>query len=183
MSDACCPASPQSPLPSTEAATDSCCELHPPVTCGPTKCPACGALGKPVKRITLGALLKSEARPRIPRQEEFCFCRTTTCEVVYFRTNEVLFRKGDLSVLVGLKESASPDAPACYCFGWTPQKIRAEIETAGRSTAVDQIKAQVKAGNCYCEVTNPQGSCCLGNVAKAVQEATAAISVKGGEQR
>ncbi len=39
--------------------------------CGPAKCPACGALGKPAKRITLGALLKPEARPRIPLQEEF----------------------------------------------------------------------------------------------------------------
>lgn len=173
MSDACCPASPQSPLPSTEAATDSCCEFHPPVTCGPTKCPACAAPGKPVKRLTLGALLKPEARVRIPIQEEFCFCRAATCEVVYFRPNEALFRKQELSVPVGLKEPANPNAPVCYCFGWTPEKIRVEIQASGRSTVIDQIKAQVKAGNCYCEVTNPQGSCCLGNVAQAVKNAIA----------
>jgi len=168
MSEACCPTSPQSPPPRTEA--ESCCELHPPVTCGPTKCPACGALGKPVKRMTLGALLKSEARPRIPLQEEYCFCRTADCEVVYFRPNEALFRKEDLSVPVGLKEPANPNAPVCYCFGWTPQKIRQEIERTSRSTVIEQIKAQVKAGNCYCEVTNPQGSCCLGNVSQVVKE-------------
>jgi len=177
MSEACCPIPPQAPPPRTEAA--SCCELHPPVTCGPTKCPACGALGKPVKRLTVGALLKPEARVRIPMQDEFCFCRTTTCEVVYFRPNEILFRKDDLYVPVGLKEQANPNAPVCYCFGWTPQKIVGEIETTGKSTAIDRIKAQVKAGNCYCEVTNPQGACCLGNVAQAVKEAKAVLG-KGG---
>ena len=160
---------------------ESCCELHPPTTCGPTKCPECGQLGKPVKRITLGALLKPERRAQIPVQEEFCFCRGEACDVVYFRKDEVLFRKDDLTVRIGLKEPNDPPAPVCYCFGWTPRRIRAEIETTGRSSVIDQIKAQVKVGNCYCEVTNPQGSCCLGNVAKAVQHAMASISRKGGE--
>jgi len=166
MSRACCSTSKSS---TTE--TESCCELHPPSVCGPTKCPECRVLGKPVQRITLGALVRPEHRVQIPRQKEFCFCRTPTCEVVYFLPNQVVFRKTDLSAPVGLKEPRNPGAPVCYCFGWTPQKIQAEIEATGTSTVLDQIKAQVKAGNCYCEVTNPQGSCCLGNVAKAVQEA------------
>jgi hypothetical protein len=87
----------------------------------------------------------------------------------------VLFRKRDLAVRVGLKEPDDPTAPACYCFGWTPRKILEELERTGKSTVIEQIKAQVKAGNCYCEVTNPQGSCCLGNVAKAVQKATTQV--------
>lgn len=148
---------------------ESCCELHPPTTCGPAACPACGQLGKPVKRLTLEALLKSDRRPRIPAQEEFCFCRTPTCDVVYFRHGEALFRKEDLSVKVGLKEPQDPTAPVCYCFGWTPENIRAEITATGNSTVVDQIKTQVKAGHCRCEVTNPQGSCCLGNVSAVVR--------------
>lgn len=155
---------------------ERCCELHPPQRCVPTTCPACGQQGKTVGRLTLGALLQSDRRPQIPNQQEFCFCKTPTCDVVYFVSDRLLFRKGDLSVRVGLKEPNDPAAPVCYCFGWTPQKIRAEIEATGQSTAIDQIKAQVKAGNCYCEVTNPQGSCCLGNVAKAVQETTALIT-------
>lgn len=153
-------------------AEERCCEFHPPTVCGPTKCPRCGALGKPVKRITLGALVKPERKPQIPAQEEFCFCQTTTCEVVYFRDGEVLFRTHDLAIRVGLKEPDDPTVPVCYCFGWTPEKIRAEIETTGKSTAIDHIKAQVKAGNCYCEVTNPQGSCCLGNVQQVVARFT-----------
>jgi hypothetical protein len=154
---------------------EPCCEFHPPTACGPTKCPVCDTLGKPVTCITTGALLKPEARTRIPPQEEFCFCRTATCEVVYFREGEALFRKDDLAVPVGLKEPGNPTTPVCYCFGWTPQKIRAEIEATGRSTVMDQIKTQVKSGNCYCEVTNPQGSCCLGNVAAVVKAALSTV--------
>src|SRR3989338_4095391 len=156
---------------STASVTESCCELHPPQTCPPTPCPACGQQGKIVGRLTLGALLKPDRRSQMPNQQEFCFCKTPTCDVVYFLPGRPLFRKDDLAVRVGLKEPDDPTAPVCYCFGWTPQKIRAEIEATGKSTAVEQIKAQVKAGNCYCEVTNPQGSCCLGHVAQAVKTA------------
>ena len=157
---------------------ESCCELHPPIRCGPTKCPGCGALGKPVQRITLGALLKPEGRAQIPGQEEFCFCRTPTCDVAYFRPEEVLFQKEDLAVPVWQKERANPDVPVCYCFGWTLKMVRAEVEMIGRSTVIDQIRAQVKAGNCYCEVTNPQGSCCLGNVSSVVKQVLASTSQK-----
>ena len=153
-----------------DVVTETCCELHPPAKCGPTKCPSCGALGKTVQRITLGALLKPEARSHIPIHDEFCFCLTPSCDIVYFRPDEVLFRKDDLAVPVGLKEPDNPNAPVCYCFGWTPEKICAEVKTTGMNTVIDQIKAQVRAGNCYCEVTNPQGSCCLGNVSRAIHE-------------
>ena len=121
---------------------------------------------------------QAEQQPLIPKQEMFCFCRTPTCEAVYFLPDRVLFQKQDLSVPVGLKEFGNADAPVCYCFGWTPQKILAEIEATGTSSAIEQIKAQVKAGNCYCEVTNPQGACCLGNVANAIEH-TNAESSKG----
>jgi len=162
---------------------EKCCELHPPKSCSPTPCPACGQQGKTVARLTLGALLKPGRRQDIPVQDEFCFCKTPTCEVVYYLPGRVLFRKNDLSVPVGLKEPTDPTAPVCYCFGWTPQRIRAELEETSNSTAIDRIKAQVKAGNCYCEVTNPQGSCCLGNVVKVVQETMTMVGQRGGEKR
>ena len=133
--------------------------------------------------MTLGALLKPERRPHIPRQDEIGFCRTPTCEVVYFKNTHALFRTEDLSVSVGLKKPDDPTVAVCYCFGWTPQKIQEELALTGRSTVIEQIKAQVQAGNCYCEVSNPQGSCCLGNVAKAVQEAKAFATQKGGGAR
>ena len=100
----------------------------------------------------MGALLRPERRVEIPYQDEFCFCRTADRDVACFRPNEALFRKDDLTVRVHQKELDDPTVPVCYCFGWTPEKIRAEIESTGKSAAIEQIKAQVKADNCYCEV-------------------------------
>ncbi len=171
MSEECCPTGEPSGNPSAGAEVDTCCEFHPPVRRGPPKCPSCGALGRSVQRLTVGALLKPERRAQIPHQDAFWFCRTQDCDAVYFRPDEVLFRKDDLSVRVHQKEPNDQTVHVCYCFDWTPEKIRTEIERTGQSTVLDQVKAQVKADNCYCEVTNPQGSCCLGNVASVVKGA------------
>ncbi len=176
MSD---PSEPSSGSASRDTEGESCCEFHPPTKCGPTTCPSCGILARPVQRLTVGALLKPDRRAKIPHQDEFCFCRTPDCDVVYFRPDAVLFRKDDLSVRVHQKEPNDPTVHVCYCFDWTPEKIRGEIERTGKSTMLDQVKAQVKADNCYCEVTNPQGSCCLGNIAKVVSQLKAPVRKEG----
>ncbi len=96
----CCDNPKDSTKKGQESIAEPCCEFHPPQKCGPAKCPKCGELGKTVQRITLGALLKPEKRPEIPRQEEFCFCKNATCDVVYFIPERTLFRKNDLSITV-----------------------------------------------------------------------------------
>ena len=48
------------------------------------------------------------------------------------------------------------------------QSIEEEIRGTGRTTVQERIKMEVKAGTCRCEVENPQGTCCLGDVARAV---------------
>jgi hypothetical protein len=63
------------------------------------------------------------------------------------------------------------DRTVCYCFGVGESDIRRELAASGRSTAVDRITALVKSERCACEVKNPQGSCCLGNVATATKAA------------
>ena len=96
----------------------------------------------------------------------YWFCATPDCPVVYFSGDgKSVFRKPDLTVRVGIKEKEDP-IPLCYCFGWDRRRIREEIVKTGKSTAVETIAREVKAGNCFCERSNPQGSCCLGNVAK-----------------
>jgi len=100
--------------------SEACCEFHPPKGTPENRlpCPRCGTPGKPVERITLGALLKPEARPRIPSGERFWFCASPVCEVVYFDAGGAVFTKPDLSVRVGIKEPEDPK-PLCYCFGFT----------------------------------------------------------------
>jgi hypothetical protein len=61
----------------------------------------------------------------------------------------------------------------CYCFGESEASIRDEIAETGRSTAVERIRAHIAAGRCACELRNPRGACCLGDVIAAVARAEA----------
>jgi hypothetical protein len=70
---------------------------------------------------------------------------------------------------VGAKEE-SDTIPVCYCFGFTRKDIEDEIAETGRSTVADRITAEVVAGRCACEVKNPSGKCCLGNVTRIIQD-------------
>lgn len=53
---------------------------------------------------------------------------------------------------------------------------RAEIQK-GDSTAQQIIMQEVKAGRCACEVKNPAGTCCLGDVTRAAQAITAQLKI------
>lgn len=98
------------------------------------------------------------------------FCRSGDCNVVYFHPEGDCLHKPDVRVRVGLKETADP-VPLCYCFGFTLAMVHEEIRATGKCTIPQRITAEVKAGHCACEIRNPQGSCCLGNVNAAVKRA------------
>jgi hypothetical protein len=59
--------------------------------------------------------------------------------------------------------------PICYCFGFAEGDARGEIERTGSSTIPATISKLIKAGMCACEVRNPAGVCCLGEVNQTVE--------------
>ncbi len=130
-------------------------------------CPRCSTKGSSVDPITLKALLTADGLrrgvPPAPR-----FCANPNCDVVYFdNAVPIIFRENELTVPVHAKHPEDDDVPACFCFDYTPRRIRGEIERGGKNTAVSKtITAEVKAGHCACEVKNPKGVCCLGDIAK-----------------
>ncbi|MBI3949122.1 MAG: copper chaperone Copz family protein [Acidobacteria bacterium] len=128
-----------------------------------SQCRLCGQKARPVRRLTMQQLLKESALTRLA-DHSYYFCATPTCSIVYF-SNEAdsYFHKSDAKVRVGLKETEDP-VPICYCFGFTEKMILDEIEATGHTMIPDYIKAQVKAGTCACDVKNPSGQCCLGQV-------------------
>jgi len=79
-----------------------------------TDCPACEARGKPVKPVTLEALVAPGALARVGRREGWRFCPSPACEVAYFNaeTGQRVV-KSEVSVRIGAKESAPPH-PVCY---------------------------------------------------------------------
>jgi len=102
---------------------------------------------------------------------EYYFLETPACEVVYFAHDPLqYFFTSDLMVRVGSKVTEDP-VPVCYCFEKTERMVIDDVLALGRSTIFEEITAHVKANECACEVKNPAGRCCLGNITKAIQKA------------
>lgn len=90
--------------------------------------------------------------------------------MVYFADHGVQFSKDQVTVRVGFKEMVHP-IPLCYCFGWTQAELASElVQNQGGSPTAERIKKELKLGNCYCQITNPEGTCCLGNITKVTQQ-------------
>lgn len=141
-----------------------CASGTQPAVASSDACPLCGSRGVRVDPITLKALLVSDALRRgIPPAPRFC--ATPECSTVYFDSAAgVTFTEADVSVPVYSKQRNAPDVPVCYCFEITRRMVRAEAKGEGREPASRGINREVKAGHCACEVRNPKGSCCLGDV-------------------
>jgi copper chaperone CopZ len=129
-------------------------------------CPVCQTKGTKVKHITLESLLKDEPAKRIG-DEQYRFCDSIDCDIVYFGDGGNTFVKDDLTVRVGVKEHDAP-RHVCYCFDHTIEEINEEVEKTGESTVLDDIKTRMKEA-CWCETTSPKGGCCLGTVSKYVK--------------
>jgi hypothetical protein len=131
------------------------------------RCPDSGSLGKGVDRQTVKALLMEEALQRVTTGD-YRFCADADCDVVYFSADGARFATTDVRVRVWQKLPFGA-RPVCYCFGESEASIRTEIEVTGQSSAVSRIREHIAAGRCACEVRNPRGACCLGDVIAAVK--------------
>jgi hypothetical protein len=147
-----------------------CCSVKDSTVAPPVAaCPANGARSKQVDMLTVKSLVRQ--LPLEMPSTQYYFCEARDCDVVYFAfdSQAPIFRRGDLLVRVGAKEESDP-IPVCYCFGFTRRDIENEIAETGRSTVADRITAEVMTGRCACEVQNPSGKCCLGNVTRVTQD-------------
>lgn len=140
----------------------------------PGLCPLCGSKGKSVSTLTVKSLARNHAK--VPATAAFSFCRNPDCAAVYF-SNEMVLTKRDVKVRVGIKEREDP-IPLCYCFGYTRQDVRRDLQARGQTEIPARIKAEVQGGFCACEVKNPAGTCCLGDITRAVQEIRAEAPAK-----
>lgn len=45
----------------------------------------------------------------------------------------------------------------CYCFSYTDDDIREDLQRHGRSTILERITEEKKQGGCRCAEANPKG--------------------------
>lgn len=147
-----------------------CCSVNAkPAAPAMMNCPVNGVRSKQVDMLTVKSLVRQ--LPLGMPDTQYYFCEAPGCDAVYFPldTQAPLFRREDLVVRVGAKEIEDP-LLACYCFGFTRQDIWDEIRSTGKSTVAKRITAEVEAGRCACEMKNPSGKCCLGDVTRTVKD-------------
>ena len=145
----------------------SCCGSPEgiPAPVGP-RCPQSATKGFAVDLLTVKALL-GESALRAVREGPYRFCADPTCAVVYFDDNGHVFNAGDLRVPVWQKQPAGARV-ICYCFDENETSMALEFAQTGRCDASLRVRDHIAAGRCACEVRNPRGACCLGDVIKAV---------------
>lgn len=137
-------------------------------------CPESGTSSRKVQHRTVEHLVKPERTPDIAATQYY-YCAEADCPVVYFAQDGIpSFTTADIKVAVFSKDPGG-DVNACYCFDWTRNRIRNELAETGKSTAAIEIAKKVKAQLCECDVKNPKGTCCLGDVNAVVKEAKQAL--------
>lgn len=162
--------------------TESCCcppeagyavcdlpaqDFQPPARAVRT-CPECGKTGKPVQGQTVKAMLSVSLHSF--QDTKYQFCRTQTCRVVYFSTDgKQTFTVEQVRERVYQKEPEAEDVFICYCFRHTAGDLRT-ASPEERIAIVDDINTGINAAQCACDLRNPQGSCCLGNVRAMIKQ-------------
>jgi hypothetical protein len=134
-------------------------------------CPVGNTMTMPVGMVTV----KQHALLAELPETAFGFCDVPTCPVVYVGADGTLIDKAHVRTRVGAKETDGP-IPVCYCFEFTAAQVAEDVRRHGRSTIRAYIQEQVRAGRCRCEMTNPSGRCCLGNVGRVLSSVTARAS-------
>jgi hypothetical protein len=156
MSDCC----------SIEGPGESCATVLSDKSATP-QCVECGTEGRPVDRQTILHHVKHEQLDRV-KGEAYRFCPDSNCGVVYYGDSGTRFTVDDLRELVSAKTTGDR-RPICYCFGFTEGDARKEIVRTGTSTIPATVSSLIKAGMCACEIRNPSGACCLGEVMRTVK--------------
>ncbi len=155
---------------------ENCCLVEEKTpTPARAECPVSGTLSRKVQRRTLEHLLKPEKLGAL-REVQYYYCKEPACTVVYFSNEDVpFFSIDDVAVKVFAKDQGD-EVPVCYCFDWTRGRIKQQIRELGQSTAAVEIAREIKAGHCMCDIKNPKGECCLGEVNAFVKEVVARAS-------
>ncbi len=154
---------------------NDCCTA-PGAGPGPRACPTCTGRGTPVQLQTVKALLTKVALRRV-QLTHYRFCANPTCDTVYFGDAGDQFGTDEIRVPVWQKQP-NGDRLLCYCFGETESRIRSELIEHGHTDVVARIREHIAAQRCACDIRNPRGVCCLGDVIAAVNSSKAILIVK-----
>lgn len=127
------------------------------------ECPVNHRVGRKVDNLIVKSLLVLPIN--LVTHNEYYFCPDPECPVVYYSViDNQTFTEPDLKEKVFQKHPDDNDTFVCYCFKHKVGDVRNDVAKHGSSEIVEQITKGVQANQCACDILNPQGNCCLGNV-------------------
>jgi hypothetical protein len=125
-------------------------------------CAECGKQGHAVPGQTVKALLMVSLRTLI--SNTYWFCETAGCPIVYFAPDTSHYLTVlDVREVVYQKYPEESATPICYCFRHSVGDVR-DGQPEQLQRIIQDITSGIQADQCACDLRNPQGSCCLGNV-------------------
>jgi len=130
-------------------------------------CQICGEVGRVVAKQTVVHQVGSETLSSVGNAE-YRFCSSGDCEVVYYSAEGNVFTTDDVRELVTSKTKGD-NRPLCYCFGFTEGNVRQDLVLKGETTIPAQVTQLIKEKLCACEIRNPSGSCCLGEINRTIK--------------
>ncbi len=159
-----------------------CCgsKIKTAINAPQTACGGCGETGRAVSRQTVAHHVKS-AKLSCVNTDEYKFCASPKCAVVYYAPSGETFTIGDVRESVTAKTEGD-ERPLCYCFGFTEGFARREISQTGASSVPAQVSQFIKEKLCSCEIRNPSGVCCLGEIYKTVKRLSAQTVVRADKE-
>jgi hypothetical protein len=137
-------------------------------TCVPTRvpkqpatCPTCHRPSRVVALHTVRACVAISLREL--QSPAYRFCATPTCATVYATADGSVISVGQVREPVYAKAAAADATPICYCFRFSVGDLRRN-DAAGRAAILAAIQEGTQQGHCACDLRNPAGRCCLGDV-------------------
>lgn len=139
-----------------------CCATPPTASEGEC-CPISGQKGRRVPWRTVAALTVVE----LPARQDFWICLDPECDVVYFGRNGIVITGDALHVEPGFK-AGQKNPTVCYCFNVRESDLCGDCPEQ-RNAVLQMIQDRIREQSCACEVRNPTGKCCLGEVKRLVR--------------
>lgn len=147
---------------------ESCCSssASPTSPSAAGICPSCGERGRSVSLLTVQAQIALSLREL--GQPPYWFCSSAGCAVVYFASEASPITCDQLRERV-FQKALDPGVLACYCFRYSRGALQ-QADSITRAAILADVVAGTQQGQCACEIRNPQGSCCLGNLRRLARE-------------
>lgn len=143
---------------------EACCGSNPTNVVQVLACPSCGQCGHSVALLTVQAQVAISLRTLAAHGYQFC--ATQDCPIVYYAANAEPITSDQVRERVFQKEPTG-EVLVCYCFRYRVAALQQADQTE-QAAILASITAGIQQGQCACELRNPQGRCCLGNVRRVL---------------